>query len=714
MKPDFALSLSMEGIVFMCRAETGWHVIGEVPLEHRDLGAALADLRAEGEALVEGPALCKLILPNDQIRYLQIEATDADAESQVAAALEGATPYAVHELAYDFTEVDDVFLVAAVARETLQEAEGFAVEHGFAPVCFVAVPDEGAFDGEPYFGTSHSAAGLIDTDSYPEPDQEAAFITGTGGPMDFAPLFSTLPEPVAAPSFASRRAAPEAPAAEEQDPAPVVAAPDEAPPLEPRVTQSTIVAPAEPVTSPGLSETAPRFDPAKLAAGMKPQPKGTAVPALEVANPPVAPKQKAFVAEAITSPTELPRRKAVALYVIATIMVLLAALISWAALFTPMGVATLWSRSDAPVVASTPIDSDVEILAPVSPESITDTAEIEAIEGEGLYDPVEASIEPRLEAEARYAATGIWDLAPRQPNAPQFESSEDIYVGSFELLQQTHDAIALPVIGSFATDTALAAQFDPLPAGTVLDLDERGLVVATREGALSPEWITVFAGKPPVVPAFFPTRAEPETVEPAPESSLPEAIAALAAFRPQSRPEDLVEQNERATLGGSTRLELAGLRPRLRPEDPAFQAAAAVVTSIDPANLEGATEQAVLASLRPALRPADLSAKAEQLQQQRAAVAVPKAETTAPNIPSSASVARNATQTNAINLRKINLIGVYGTSNDRRALVRLASGRYKKVQVGDTLDGGRVAAIGESELRYVKGSRSIVLALPKG
>jgi Tfp pilus assembly protein PilP len=93
---------------------------------------------------------------------------------------------------------------------------------------------------------------------------------------------------------------------------------------------------------------------------------------------------------------------------------------------------------------------------------------------------------------------------------------------------------------------------------------------------------------------------------------------------------------------------------------------------------------------------------------------VPPAQVAAPSIPSSASVARSATQTNAINLRKINLIGVYGTSSDRRALVRLSTGRYRKVKVGDRLDGGRVSAIGESELRYVKGSRSIVLALPKG
>jgi hypothetical protein len=45
-------------------------------------------------------------------------------------------------------------------------------------------------------------------------------------------------------------------------------------------------------------------------------------------------------------------------------------------------------------------------------------------------------------------------------------------------------------------------------------------------------------------------------------------------------------------------------------------------------------------------------------------------------------------------------------------LVRLANGRYIKVQAGDRLDGGQVAAIGESELRYVKRGRNITISVP--
>ncbi|MEM7632593.1 MAG: hypothetical protein AAF227_11365, partial [Pseudomonadota bacterium] len=96
----------------------------------------------------------------------------------------------------------------------------------------------------------------------------------------------------------------------------------------------------------------------------------------------------------------------------------------------------------------------------------------------------------------------------------------------------------------------------------------------------------------------------------------------------------------------------------------------------------------------------------------RVASVAPRAVT--PAIPSSASVTREATVRNAINLRRVNLIGVYGTPSDRRALVRLANGRYQKVQVGDRFDGGRVSAIGDNELRYQKGGRNVVLKMPSG
>ena len=71
-------------------------------------------------------------------------------------------------------------------------------------------------------------------------------------------------------------------------------------------------------------------------------------------------------------------------------------------------------------------------------------------------------------------------------------------------------------------------------------------------------------------------------------------------------------------------------------------------------------------------------------------------------------------QKNVLNLSQVNLIGVYGTPQSRRALVRLANGRFQKVKVGDRVDGGRVVAISDAELRYQKGGRNVVLKMPRG
>jgi type IV pilus biogenesis protein PilP len=93
------------------------------------------------------------------------------------------------------------------------------------------------------------------------------------------------------------------------------------------------------------------------------------------------------------------------------------------------------------------------------------------------------------------------------------------------------------------------------------------------------------------------------------------------------------------------------------------------------------------------------------------AAVVAAAAPRAPSIPTSASVARQATVRNAINLNRINLIGVYSSGSQRRALVRLSTGRYVKVKVGDRIDGGRVRSIDKDALTYTKNGRDISIEL---
>jgi hypothetical protein len=307
------------------------------------------------------------------------------------------------------------------------------------------------------------------------------------------------------------------------------------------------------------------------------------------------------------------------------------------------------------------------------------------------------------------------------------DTLDALYQTSIDEALNFGDAVALPAARALAADARPALPAPPPPPGQVFALDARGLVIATPEGALTPSGVIVRAGKPPVRPETIPLRATPIPGL----APTPEALAARerqSAIRPRPRPANLGEQQERGALGGRSRSELAVLRPRLRPT--ALVAAPPLDAAAIESALEEATEQAVAASPKPRLRPPSLEQAVRRASADRGAPAPQRAPAAgaeaadgepelarapaAPRIPTSASIAQQATARNAINLRQVNLIGVYGTPTNRRALVRLANGRYQKVQVGDRIDGGRVLAIGNDELRYTKGHRDVVLRLPRG
>ncbi|MDB4053937.1 hypothetical protein N9499_08450 [Octadecabacter sp.] len=153
MNSNFALSLSFDGLRLMHRVLDGWHLVGEVALDDADVTGSLARLRAAAETLEPNGIATKLLIPNDQIKYLALDTTRAE-EAEVRDALHGATPYSVDELAYDFARGGGRTYVAAVARETLVEAQQFATEHGFNPISFAAIPEPFTYVGEAFFGAT--------------------------------------------------------------------------------------------------------------------------------------------------------------------------------------------------------------------------------------------------------------------------------------------------------------------------------------------------------------------------------------------------------------------------------------------------------------------------------------------------------------------------------------------------------------------------------
>ncbi|MAM61050.1 hypothetical protein [Maritimibacter sp. UBA3975] len=377
-------------------------------------------------------------------------------------------------------------------------------------------------------------------------------------------------------------------------------------------------------------------------------------------------------------------------------------------------------------------DEDVALFNPdpvTTPEPETPAADTTPTPEPEPEEPAADVLSPE-EAEAQYAVTGVYQRAPDALGEPETARGDDVYIASIDPSVSPNDALALPD----ATGAALPppeGAIPPPPPGTTFDLTDEGLVVPTPEGAVSPTGVVVTQGRPAVVPAPRPENLVPETQDDAALDLPPET----PSITPRARPVDLAEQNERAQLGGQSIAELAVLRPRARPAsldttkiDEVETAEANEATEEPGEVIANATELAVATSLRPGSRPSNFSAVvAEALQSARSqtqpsadnsdgsTVVAAAARSSQPIIPSSASVARTATMKNALNLRKLNLIGVYGSSSSRRALVRMGSGRYVKVSVGDRLDGGQVVAISDTRLVYQKGSKQYALdVLPLG
>jgi hypothetical protein len=838
MKPNFALSLSFEGIRLLLRAAEGWRLVDAVSLDSADLVGDLAQLEAKARELGEETVTSKLIIPNDQIKYITLETgdLDEDARDQIARdALEGATPYAVSDLAYAVSFSGSQTYIAAVAHETLTEAEAFAKEHNFNPVSWVAIPEHGNFNGEPFFGQT-KAAGDIDVAR----DDVSIVVLGTvaevapvvppviaAEPAEIEPVVPEVVEPTPAapddiePPLEKAKVAddeadsasdePNEPAQEivseplvteavtdaeistENSDALIVPAPSPEPIVADVVATPEIAAPrpqAERPASIGFASRRAPSGPTPVLEGASRESTPTSVtaatvPPIEdtpsqtqdlVAVDPPEPqisagflsKRKAIPATALvtTQPSteaqrltifgaRKPDRKTVVggkpkflgLILTAVLLLFLAGVAAWASVFLDEGLARFFNAPNDEAITEAPaglapapsedVGPNIETASLSSALSSEDTAVLDALRAPQA-DPV--VVLPELspqELAANYAVTGIWPVSPEVPQPAPLVSLDDLYITSIDPVSSSNDAVALPNVRALVTDNGLGEQTTPVAAGTSFALGTDGLVIPTVNGAITPNGVTVFMGRPDVTPPKMPARkALPAKTDP--------SLALIAKMRPQPRPSNLVEQNERSVNGGLSRSELAQLRPRLRPavelaiaqpapevdpttenaqNDAAAAAAAASLAALAP-RVEGIiiegppNPQAVTASVRPDGRPKNFArvvkrAKAKQSTDQGTRVASVAPKVVVPKIPSSASVAKSATVKNAINLRNVNLIGVYGKPSSRRALVRLSNGRYQKVQVGDRIDGGRVSAIGDNELRYKKGSRNLTLKMPK-
>ncbi len=301
MKPSFALNLTEEGVTLLHRTARGWLDVGHAAFSEPDLTAALEYMRSTALGLSPKGITAKLIIPNSQILYLDLEAPGPDRDSQreqILSALEGRTPYAVSDLVFDWSGAGPMVRVAVVARETLDEAEAFAAEHRFNPVSFVAAPDD-EFEGEPFFGPSSLAPSILPKGQSVQRDTAPVTVVARDVPKAEAEAeVAAEVSPEAAPAPVAQDEAPATIAEEPEEPTPEPEAEPQSDPL-PEPEPEPLPEPApepEPLPEPEpmpIPAPWPEFDPPAPAEAAPP-------PFAEPAPPPYQPP--AF------DPPELPVR----------------------------------------------------------------------------------------------------------------------------------------------------------------------------------------------------------------------------------------------------------------------------------------------------------------------------------------------------------------------------------------------------------------------
>lgn len=875
MTPNFALSLSFEGIRLLHRTGDEWTVIGDVAVDEPDLAKKLGDLRKIAEGLEPGPLRTKLVLPNEQIKFTAIDST-MTSDDDVNAALEGTTPYQLHELVIDHDRSGGRTHIAAVAKETLDEAEAFAVEHGFNPVAFVANAEPLTFRSEVFFGETKAAQNLLGVGEDVTRDEVMKI---SSAPFKAA---SAVKQPAALETKETHVAAPPAETVEfkrepeaktidkaENSTSDDAGNPEEAEVLFTRRDRGPILTAsrdAEPKAAPAIKHQTAAAPVVSAPKAPKPEPKAVVA---QVTEPAVSRTGNAVEdADAIlgrksrkTTNRTAVRGKPRYLGLVLTVVLLLALLFValWANTLSEDGIAGWYKRTFNVVELQPPSITPDMAVAPVQGAEPSLEAEVATtVPSPSL--PIVRAPQGRVlspaEADRIYAATGVYQRAPRLPITPRETT-----------LETFNQALAMPAVspmaplefdgsGNFVADAVLDAPSNPPPAGTRYLRDLRGFILAMPDGVVTPEGALLFAGSPDILPparpgtpepALTPVASQPEVIDPdafrliggrppivpplrpeglAPEiieetetapaeivpgetqladtidlsEPTPEVVAeledpvtedaslddpvedvvavvvtagrpeiepplrpasfadlqpaepeaattaltqelepedisaqaddiaatfvadpSLAGFRPTARPSGALSDAVIAALTASISAPVA--RPEATPTEPAetdvSAVAAAIAAAAPQVNFSAVTASAIPSSVRPDSRPRNFSqvvarAQAAASRQTPAPTATVASAPAVASGPVPGGVARAATVDNAIRLRNLNLIGVYGRSNDRRALVRLSNGRYVKVEVGSQLDGGRVTAINDSALNYVKNGRTVSLELPSG
>ncbi len=715
----YAVDLSNDGLSLWHRDESrAWKLLGKVALSSENFSDEIERLKTSHITNSDGIWIAQVRIPNSEVFVSDINLGGAKGDKatlEINTFLARNTPYSADDLVFDLAQKSgaDIAYVAAITKETIAEAREFISGYGFEAAYYTTKLDKDAFPRNPRFYDAQrpvSAPSPVADQPAPEPNPKP---DGIVVPPPPAPITKPKAE-VKAEKTSVTNAKPEEKA--DLGSFETVRSKHLAAPVKSALKVGAPPLKASPKPQPRISIEIPKFDKA-----------ATPKKAAKVIAPIKMPQSTTIQTD--VSGIFKPR------YILILLAFILLGLLYWfynALIDGKEEITRLQRISDTPPVILTP--------------------------------PL--ALEPQ-------AST---DNAPQMATPPVVASSQELNLDIIPLVLSTPDPInTLGSTTQLATaqnpETSDGTTVETVLAeeAVVAALDTNAetattLLVPTKAGTPGPEGITLFLGRPDFLP---PQREQLKISQDPLKDILPkmrnkafeEGIQSIAqpAAQPQiaeeiTEEEPVTDQAEVEPVGTEEveTLDLLALadpslnnkQPKPRPSsiariandlknsllaraDPALASSkpkrrpanlSVPVARIDPVDIEVAIRQVIAETARPRARPRSLSRtvkRAKENVQTASLTPAPASGTSRASSPSPVNIQKEATESSRFNKRQISLVGVSGTSSNRRALVRMPSGRYITVKSGQRFSGWKVAAIGKSTVRITKGNRNKVLRMPK-
>ena len=204
-----------------------------------------------------------------------------------------------------------------------------------------------------------------------------------------------------------------------------------------------------------------------------------------------------------------------------------------------------------------PTTAPIENLAETAPVAEPEV-EVASAAPESTLPQVRETVLGRVlspaEADRIYAATGVWQRAPRLP----LEPTTSTLTAALPILANTEASVpqpALPQVVDQLPDLAFLTPMNPPAFGRDFDRDADGFILATAQGAMTPQGAFVIAGPPPKKPPKRQAVVVP-TVQPVLPDA-PDGVILISgrpsrcrhcALRMPTCPTCLTRQNRRYTI----------------------------------------------------------------------------------------------------------------------------------------------------------------------